>query len=120
MIRVTISLDREHILKGVEAHGHSTAGMRGTNIVCAAVTALIRTAARLLEERGTGRVSGAATSPGNLGFTLSAVDSGMKEYVRGVGDFLVLGIADVSDEYPDECSLTVTESKGNQERTDGT
>ena len=107
MICVTVTIDGNGVLNRVEATGHSTASVRGENIVCAAATVLIRTAARLLDSDADIKITGSARSRGALDFSVVRIDDGKHGYVRAVGDYLMRGITDLQEEFPDECVLKI-------------
>ena len=105
MIRVTVRSYADGVLEGVTATGHSFAFAAGENIVCAAATVLLRTAARLLDAEADIEVTGGTGSRGTLEFTVNVLDSAKNEFTRAIGDFLKRGIADLQREFPDECTL---------------
>ena len=87
------------------AQGHSKLGKAGENIVCAAATVLIRTAARLLESDKEVEISGGADKRGSLDFVVETIGNGKSGYVKTVGEFLLQGLSDLQREYPRECAL---------------
>lgn len=105
MIRVTIETDGGGVLRKVSADGHSLAFEIGQNIVCAAATMLLRTAARLLGSTEGIEVSGGAPERGRLDFEISVLDESKRGYTKTVGDFLVQGMSDLEREFPGECAL---------------
>ena len=112
MIRVTVSSYEDGVLERVTATGHSFAFAAGENIVCAAATVLLRTAARLLESEADIEVGGGTGSRGTLEFSVRVLDTGKNEFTRTVGEYLRLGIADLQREYPDECALITVQKTG--------
>ncbi|MBN1686419.1 MAG: ribosomal-processing cysteine protease Prp [Spirochaetales bacterium] len=107
MILVTVAQDGCGKMESVTVDGHALGLRRGGNIVCAAVTILVRTAARLLEADPDVRVSG---GPGERGeFTLFVDSAGQDKnaLVKTVGDFLVQGLKDLQAEFPDDCTLEI-------------
>ena len=113
MICVVIRTDRNGLLRSVYVTGHARHAKRGRDIVCAAVSAISRSAARILELDGRIEVVGDAQEPGRLSFEVPTYESGAEEYIRGVTDFLVLGLADISREYPQRCCVEVKEEQTN-------
>lgn len=107
MIHVIITLDSEGILSKVIADGHSEYEKKGRNIVCAAATVLLRTAARQLEAITGVKLNGEAETPGSLNFVIERYSENRIAYLKGITDFLVKGIDDLSIEYPIECALTI-------------
>ena len=109
MIRVTVVTDGSGVLEEVTATGHSFAFAQGENIVCAAATILLRSAARLLDSDKNIRVSGGIGLRGQYEFKVKVLEDGKNEYARAVGDYLKQGIADLQREFPGECALTAVE-----------
>lgn len=114
MIRAAVTVGPDGLLQRIEITGHAGHGVSGDDIVCAAVTTLVRSAARLLEGDGRFALSGEAPEPGALSFSVTvgkAADS--LPYLRGIGDMLILGLSDITREYPDRCSLHVGQGARN-------
>lgn len=108
-----MGLDFEGALRSLDSRGHAGTGRNsgpGSNIVCAAATVLVRTAARLLAEDPSNRVRGDASEPGVLRCEIDPVISLSPEkklWLRGVADFLVSGLRDLEKEYPAEVVLKI-------------
>lgn len=105
MIIVAVVYDRSDMIECVSVSGHASGLKKGGNIVCAAVTALVRTAARLLEELPGVDVSGGPGERGEFELCVDVVDKRRVEYVKAVGDYLITGIKDLRDEFPDDCLI---------------
>lgn len=106
MIRVHVRLRGGRLFQ-VKAEGHAESGRKGSSIVCAAVTVLLRTAARTIGGRtGIASTAGAA-GPGDLGFRVDRCEAESEPWLSGVTDFLLQGLRDVAAEYPDEVQLTL-------------
>ncbi|HUX49386.1 MAG TPA: ribosomal-processing cysteine protease Prp [Spirochaetia bacterium] len=107
-IIVTVEIDSEHSLKSFASTGHA-----GQGIVCAAATVLLRTAARLLAGIPEFGVRGSAPEAGKLQCSIDPEASLSDEnriWLRGITDFLVRGLSDISREYPEEVNVTVKET----------
>ena len=113
MIRAAVTVGSDGLLQRVEITGHAGYGVSGNDIVCAAVTALVRSAARLLERDGRFEIAGEAPEPGALSFVVMARATDAEPYLRGIGDMLILGLSDITREYPDRCSLHVGQGARN-------
>ena len=107
MIRLRVRLRPDGCLESCLAEGHSGLGGSGSDIVCAAVTVLLRTAGRLLEEDPRLRVGGAAPRPGALRLELAEPPAERLERVRGVTDFLLRGLRDLAADYPRRVALDI-------------
>ncbi len=109
MIEVSLVLNQAHsTVEEVTVRGHS--GNAGSSVVCAAVTALARTAARTVEGYGKFLIEGGAESPGTLHFKIAgedAADTGDYIWLMGVTDYLTRGIRDIEQEHPAECKMEI-------------
>ena len=99
-------LDEEGILKTCKASGHAGAGRTGTDIVCAAVSVLMRTLVRTLSGKKGITVRCNAPQPGFLNLEAEYTDEG-KEFLSAAGVYLTEGLASVAEEYPGNCSLLI-------------
>ncbi len=105
MVRVRILVSPDGLMKSFEAVGHAGSVARGSNLACAAATALLRTAARACEDKGI-VVRGDAGSRGSMRCILGAAESG---WLRGTTDFLLRGLRDLREEFPDAVDVEVIE-----------
>ena len=95
-----VEVDRHGQFRSVTARGHAGLGAPGADPVCAAVTVLIRTAARVLAEDDRLIVNGRADRSGELSFSVRR--SGIRGHrkLQSVSEFLRRGLEDVKAEYP--------------------
>jgi uncharacterized protein YsxB (DUF464 family) len=105
LVTVTLALDAGGCLAGFTADGHA-AGLPGANVACAALTVLLRTAARTVAGAGLA-AGGGAEGPGSLRLDVGPVAPGRCEWLRGVTDALLRGLADVASEAPGEIDLRI-------------
>ena len=78
-------------------------------MVCAAVSALFRTAARVLKLQPDMVVRGSASEDGRMELLLDRVPPARRQWLEGVTDFLVRGVRDLQEENPEAISVRVTE-----------
>jgi uncharacterized protein YsxB (DUF464 family) len=107
MIRIEAAVDGAGLLRSCRVHGHAGAGPRGGDIVCAAVSVLTRTALGVLSRREGITVRGEAPERGSISMEIDYAGNG-KEFLSGVGAFLLEGLQSVAGEYPDYCVMNVT------------
>jgi uncharacterized protein YsxB (DUF464 family) len=106
MILIDVTLDEAGLLMSCEVSGHAGAGPRGGDIVCAAVSVLTRTAARVLSGRE--GIMLRADAPERGFFLLETDYSGDgREFLSAAGTFLVEGLRSVAEEFPDYCTVTI-------------
>ena len=106
MIEIEAVLDEGGVLRSCRASGHAGAGPTGTDIVCAAVSVLLRTAVRTLSDRKGITLRCDAPETGLLSMEADYTEEG-REFLSAAGVFLVEGIASVAEEYPQNCKLTL-------------
>ncbi|MCL2759172.1 MAG: ribosomal-processing cysteine protease Prp [Treponema sp.] len=109
MIEIEAVLDSDGVLRACKAAGHSAAGKAGTDIVCAAVSVLLRTALGTLSDRKGITVQGGAPERGQLWLKADYEAEG-KDFLYACGVFLIDGLKSVAKEYPENCTLTVKEN----------
>ena len=99
-------LDDAGLFRSCCVQGHGGAGIRGSDIVCAAVSVLTRTLVRVLSDRKGISIRGSIPDRGN--FQLEAEYSAEgKEFLSAAGAFLIEGLLSVAAEFPDNCTVTV-------------
>ena len=106
MIEIEAVLDESGILRACKAGGHAGAGRTGTDIVCAAVSVLMRTAVRSLNGKIGITVRWEAPEPGVLSLEADYTAEG-SGFLFATGVFLVEGLSSVAEEYPEHCRLTI-------------
>ena len=106
MIEIEAVLDSNGILKTCTASGHAGAGKKGTDIVCAAVSVLMRSAVRTLSGRKGIITRCNAPEPGFLSLEAEYTAEG-REFLFAAGEFLTQGFTSVAEEYPEYCKLTL-------------
>jgi uncharacterized protein YsxB (DUF464 family) len=111
VIRIDIHLDQRGALQGFMVSGHAGSASRGQDIVCAAVTVLFRTAARLLELQPDIRVRGGASENGRMELQIEELPARRRWWLAGLSDFLLRGSRDLQEENPEAIALRVIEGE---------
>ena len=106
MIDIGITIDDDGNLGGLKAEGHSLTAEKGSNIVCAAVSAVLRAAVRALSARAGLDVAVKADTPGYLELFVEKTEGG-DSWLMGVTDILLAGLLEVERDYPDECRIVL-------------
>ena len=117
MVTIRVQLDENECIRYAEAEGHAGGAVKGSNVACAGVTVLIRTAARLLENEDNILLEGEAPHPGTLFFRVERYPVGKIERIIGITRFLCLGLKDIENDFPGEIDVRIEKGK---EFTDGT
>jgi uncharacterized protein YsxB (DUF464 family) len=81
-------------------------GKKGTDIVCAAVSVLMRTALAILSGKEGITAKGGAPEPGFLWMEADYTAEG-KDFLFAAGVFLIEGLRSVTMEFPKNCTLTI-------------
>jgi uncharacterized protein len=106
VIEIEAVLDDDGVLRTCTAEGHAKAGKSGTDIVCAAVSVLMRTALSVLSNRVGITVRGGAPKPGQMWLEAEYNADGM-EFLSAAGGFLLEGLRSVAEEFPKNCKLDI-------------
>ena len=106
MIKADLVLDEAGLLRSFRVSGHSGAGKRGSDIVCAAVSVLTRTAVRVLSGREGITIQGEIPEEGNFYLGTECTAEG-REFLAAAGAFLIEGLLSVSEEFPDHCKVNI-------------
>ena len=106
MIEIEAVLDESGVVRSCRASGHAGAGRTGTDIVCAAVSVLMRTAVRALSGKKGITIRYEAPEPGFLLLEADYTAEG-RDFLCAAGVFLTEGLASVAEEYPQNCKLTI-------------
>ncbi len=111
MIRVEVHVASNGLASRVSAEGHGLRAPFGGDVVCAAASAILRSAARTFECASAARVSGEAREAGRLEFAVELVGDDSAEWARGVSDSLIRGLADLASEHPEAVAVRITSAK---------
>ena len=109
MMSVGVSLVHEGCLRQVRATGHAGDAPPGENLTCAAITAVLRSAAAAFRQHSAVQCMVRAPKPGDLEVTLERVAPQAREWVRGATAVLLAGCLMLAREYPSEVRLEVNE-----------
>jgi len=111
MIKINITLDQKGILKTCLASGHANAGKIGNDIVCAAVTVLMRTATNILSNQEGITIKSSAPKKGKLGFNVEYSTAEGLVFLYHTSIFLIDGLKSVAQEFPKNCNLIIQRLK---------
>jgi uncharacterized protein YsxB (DUF464 family) len=107
VIKIDAVIEDDGTLRACKASGHAGAGKTGSDIVCAAVSVLMRTALSVLSGRKGIVVRGGAPEKGEL-WLEADYDAEGKEFLFTSGVFLIEGLRSVAQEYPKNCELNIS------------
>jgi uncharacterized protein YsxB (DUF464 family) len=115
---VTLQLAGDGCLAALSAAGHAGKLPAGSNIACAAASALVRTAARLLADAGLVVEAEAPRTAGRVDFRVGPVPDGRRAWLQGTTEFLVRGLRDVALEYPAAVDIRLFEAERERHGTE--
>jgi uncharacterized protein YsxB (DUF464 family) len=111
VIQVEIVVDHRGALQGFSVSGHAGSGPRGEDLVCAAVSVLFRTAARILQLQPDVEVQGRLEKNGMMELQIEEVSAERRQWLVGLSDFLIRGVRDLQEENPKAISVRVSEGE---------
>jgi len=107
LIEIEAVLEQDGTLRSCKASGHAGLGKAGTDIVCAAVSVLMRTTLTALSGRKGITVRGGAPEKGQMWLEADYEAEG-REFLFAAGVFLIEGLRSVAQEYPKNCKLNIS------------
>ena len=107
MIKIKIRINSKGFLEYFKAEGHALLNRNDKDIVCAAVTSILRTLINLLNDESGVTISGKADKPGKLSMIIIKYDNAKVERLIAVSDFVIKGLTDISKEYPDNVKIDI-------------
>lgn len=108
MTSVLIERSKTGVLLGCTAKGHAGYAGRGSDIVCSAVTVLIRTTLQVLSGLPAVNLETDSSTRGFIRFKiLNGFPSAMEEKLKYAGDFLQVGLESVARDFPDNLKLVI-------------
>ena len=107
MTSITLSYGKNGVIKKCQANGHADFSKKGTDIVCAAITILVRTAMQVLSHNEDVFLIADASSRGALSFSVEAKTESpeTEAQLKCIGDFLRTGILALTKEFPENVIL---------------
>jgi uncharacterized protein YsxB (DUF464 family) len=109
VIAVRVVVDGEGCLSSLSMTGHASLehGSSGENVVCAAVSGIVRACAQAIAARSTVVATGSATGPGDLHVTVDQRARDDREWMKGVTDVMLGGIGRIATDSPEDVALTI-------------
>jgi uncharacterized protein YsxB (DUF464 family) len=112
LIEIKLVLDEAGLLKVCTINGHGDAGKAGDDVVCAAVSVLIRTALRVLSDKPGIEIRGGAPERGALWMEADYTPEG-RDFLSAAGFFLTEGLRSVTEDYPRQCNMNIYTERRN-------
>ena len=112
MLEILITLDTYRVLREIRASGHAGDAAKGTNIVCSAATSLLRSACRTVISDKDIKSSFIAAESGKIDFSIHYYEKLKSEWLKGITDYLLTGLTDLDNEYPEYFEINITIIEG--------
>lgn len=106
MVRIDIDITDGCITR-LWSQGHDEVGPGELSLVCGIVSAILRTAVRLVESREEITWCGEAPNPGEMFLLIEECPVETKAWLQGITDFILKGIGDLQTDFPDKVTLNV-------------
>lgn len=107
MTVVLLRRSKQGVLLGCRAEGHAGYAGAGFDIVCSAVTVLLRTAMQVVSGLPGVTMNSDCSERGNLSFEIGTdqLDESILDKLVFAGDFLETGLGSVAKEFPEYLKL---------------
>jgi hypothetical protein len=105
MTTVSLFCKKNGVLRSCVAEGHAGYSIKGTDIVCAAVTILLRTIMLTLDRTTGIRLDADTAERGRLAFSVMVCDDSCTDRLICAGDFLRCGLQSLTEEFPGNVEL---------------
>jgi uncharacterized protein YsxB (DUF464 family) len=110
VIEIEAVLEQDGTLRACKATGHAGAGKTGSDVVCAAVSVLMRTACGTLSGRKGITIRYDAPEKGAL-WLETDYDADGKDFLFAAGAFLIEGLKSLAQEFPQNCRMNISERR---------
>lgn len=112
MTEVVLSYGKNSVIKNFQANGHADFSKKGNDIVCSAITILVRTAMQVLSQTENITFEADTSSRGRLAFSVIIENDldfekkiEIESRLKCVSDFLRNGISSLSEKYPQNVQM---------------
>lgn len=107
MINVLLECSEKGLLQNCVAEGHGNYAPKGSDIVCAAVSCLLRTVVAQLNSKDSLVVNTQVSNRGMLAFSVVEFSKNDEFLLKYASDFLKTGLSQLVEEFPEHVSLRV-------------
>jgi len=108
MITAVAVVDASSCLIDLDVNGHAEFSHSGEDLVCSAVTVLVRTAGRVILSRFGENCAYASDGKGSFRLKVSKIPDGRREWMIGITEYLLNGLSDLEKDYPAFVKLEIT------------
>ena len=108
MITAAAVVDDRLCLVRLDIDGHAGFADSGSDIVCSAVSVLVRTAGRLLLSQLNNDCDFDSDGKGSFKLMVLKISDGKRDWMSGITEFLLNGLSDLEKDYPAFVKLEIT------------
>ena len=108
MITAVAVVDARLCLVELDVNGHADFADSGRDIVCSAVSILIRTASRILLSQLGKDCEYKSDGKGSFKLIVSKIPDGKQDWMIGLTEFLLNGLSDLEKDYPAFVKFDIT------------
>ncbi len=108
MIAVSVGLSPDNLVRDLHCTGHAGFAIKGSDIVCAAFTLMLRTFVRTCESSPEARFRVLVDSEGE--FKLQLDEAPRNDSFKGVCWFFLRGLDDLSRDFPRQITISYQET----------
>ena len=109
MVSVVVGFFPDGCLRTLNMEGHAGSGEKGNDILCAALTILVRTALHTFANEDRLSVESRAEREGEAALAIRSCATGSRDWLKGITDYLLTGLHDLAAEYPGKLSIVMSE-----------
>lgn len=106
-VRIQLEVGRDGIVRRLDASGHAGEQAAGTNLVCAAISVLLRSVYETCARYDGVDIEAVGDQAGAFGFALSAFPAERADSLRALSDLLLVGLDGLSREHPRELTIVI-------------
>ena len=108
MITANAVVDSRLCLVDLDVNGHADFADSGKDIICSAVSVLIRTAGRIVLSQFIKDCEYLSDEKGSFRLHVSKIPDGKQDWMKGITEFLLNGLSDLEKDYPAFVKLEIT------------
>ncbi len=107
MIKIDIRVDKRGCIKEINAKGHGGLGKKGSDILCSAVSVLIRSFGKVIYTSGAVKAEGKASERGSVYLMLKDIPQEKVSWIQGMSTMVIAGLTDLEREFPENIRVNI-------------
>jgi len=107
LIKVDIKVNGNGCIKELKAEGHGGVGERGSDILCSAVSVLLRSFAKVVYTSEAIKTEGKASERGSIYLLIRNVPGEKITWLQGMSGLVITGLRDLEREFPGNIRVNI-------------